>query len=259
MKYFDTHTHTNIDKLIKDFDAILKQAKENELGFNIVGVDLNTSIIAIDQSYKDSSLYCTIGIHPNDILPESKIDETIYKLEQMYISNKSKVIAIGECGIDLFYGQTNLSDQIKWFEAQINLANKYNLPVMIHSRKSSKEIYDVIKNYPNTTFIIHCFCSNLEDLQMFQSLDCYISIPGIVTFKNAKELNECIQYLKLDKLLTETDAPYLAPEPERGTINNPNKLIYVNKYLSNKLNIPLEKFNNQLLENISKLFKINIK
>lgn len=112
MKYFDTHTHTNIEPLIKQFDNILNEAINQEIGFNIIGVDLDSSTLAVSQASKNKNLYATVGIHPNDIDKYKDANETMNNLEKLYLLNRDKVIAIGECGIDLYYSKDNVENQI---------------------------------------------------------------------------------------------------------------------------------------------------
>ncbi len=256
MKYFDAHTHLNIDPLIQEQDELVKQYIENEIGINIVGVDLNTSKIAIQQSRLSDNFVCSIGIHPCDILDDTLVDETINALEQMYLENQDKVKCIGECGLDLYHDDSKLESQILWFKKQIELCIKYKLVLMIHVRDAHEQLIEVLKQYMpfEIKVIIHCYNKGIELANTYIDMGCYLSIPGVVTYKNASELQDAIKQVDLSKIITETDAPYLSPTPMRGKVNNSNYLIYTNTYIASLRNMDLDEFNNIMKENALKIF-----
>lgn len=260
MKYFDTHTHTNYPPLSEEFQEILKKLKENEIGINIVGCNKETCELATQQVKYSTDFYCSLAIHPNDIDEWNSIEEMTTFLENLYLDNKDKVLCIGECGLDYYYNnddETKRRQKIA-FEAQINLAIKYNLPIMMHIRDAHEDAQEIIAKYNhlNLTWIVHCFTSNKINALRYLELGCYLSIPGVITFKNSHELREALQVIPLDKLLTETDAPWLTPMPYRGKTNYPYYLIHTNEFISNFLEIPLEELNKKLILNACKALNI---
>lgn len=263
MKYFDTHTHTNLEPLSEEFTQILAKLEELDMGINIVGCDIESSLLAVKQAQQSPLLYCSIGIHPNDAKNYLNIQETIAILENLYLENKQKVVCIGECGLDYFRTTDPLEKQHQkaMLQAQILLAHKHHLPVMLHIRDAHEDAIDVIKENSNLniTWIIHCFSSNADHAQKYVDLNCYISIPGIVTFKNADDLRQALSLIPLDLLLTETDAPWLTPAPYRGKTNYPYYVVNTNEFISKFLNIDPQDLNKKLLSNACKALNISAK
>lgn len=254
MKYFDTHTHTNYEPLADQLEDIIKVLEEKDMGINIVGCDIQGSILATEQAKKSALLYCSIGVHPESAHKIIDINEMINELEQIYLSNKDKVVSIGECGLD-YTGDFNNPEikemQKKVFEAHIKLAHKHNLPVMMHIRDAHDDASEIIKKHLNLdlTWIVHCFSSDVNDAQKYVDMGCYVSIPGIVTFKNAQYLRDALRVIPKHLILTETDAPWLTPVPYRGKINYPYYVIHTNEFIAKELGYDLEEFNAQLLSN----------
>ena len=259
MKYFDTHTHTNSEPLDLEFDQILQELKQKDMAINIVGCTKEDSELAIKQAQKDELLYCSIAIHPNDV-KKYDLDSTIAWLRQQCLENKNKILCIGECGLDYYYDNDEETKTIQqlWFKKQIELAKELNLTVMMHIRDAHDDALKIIEEYKgdNLRWIVHCFTANAHYAKKYQELGCYISIPGIVTFKKSDELREALKVINLDKLLTETDAPWLAPVPFRGKTNYPYYVLEINKYIADFLQIDLEKLNQQLVNNALKAFNI---
>lgn len=259
MKAFDTHTHTNSDPLDKEFQSIKEELEKNNILANIVGYDIETSTLAVEQAKESKNLYASIAIHPNDV-KRFELDKTLTFLEELFLKNKDKVIAIGECGLDYHYENDDETKRIQqtWFRKQIELAEKLNLPVNMHIRDAHYDAQAIINEYKdrNITFIVHCFTGNKKELEGYLKLNCFISIPGVVTFKNSQDLREALKLIPKDKLLSETDAPWLAPVPFRGKTNYPYFVLETNKFLANELNIPYEELTNILYGNALKAFKI---
>ncbi|AHI54331.1 Mg-dependent DNase [Spiroplasma sabaudiense Ar-1343] len=193
-----------------------------------VGFDIESSKLAIQQSYNYKNIYAAVGIHPNDV---EKFDfvsdlETISDLAM-----NEKVVAIGEVGIDYFYSRENRELQIKWFKAQIKIAQANKLPVMMHLRdevgkyEAYEDALSILKEMKVKKAIVHCFTVNLDYAKKFVNAGYLLSIPGVVTFKSAKDLQEAVKWIPLKNLLVETDAPYLTPEPNRGKINQPKYIV----------------------------------
>lgn len=229
---YDTHCHPYLQK-DKSKESILKTfKKENPEGFlNSIWTNIKTSIEAINEAKKYNFVHSTIWIHPCDTIWLNLI-ETINKLEQLYIENKQYIVWIWECWLDYHRLPPKIEStldineikkiQKNFFIAQIWLAKKYDLPVIIHNRNSKDDIYEILNQTWLKNFIFHCFSENLEYAEKLIKLSpiCKISFSGIVTFKNAKEVAETAQNIPLKHILVETDAPYLTPMPYRWKEEN---------------------------------------
>lgn len=264
MKYFDTHTHTNYEPLKDQLDEIIRVLEEKDMGINIVGCDIEGSYLAIEQAKQNDLLYCSIAIHPESAHKIEDLKQTMDELEQMYLQNKSKIVCIGECGLDYSYEFNTEEIKLKQkevFLAHIKLAHKYNLPVMMHIRDAHDDASAIIKDHLhlNLTWIVHCFSSNVEDAKRYVDMGCYISIPGIVTFKNAQYLRDALKVIPKHLLLTETDAPWLTPVPFRGKLNYPYYVIYTNEFIAKELNYDIDEFNKQLMLNVTQALKLTNK
>lgn len=263
MKYIDTHTHLNYSPLVSEVDQIIKKLEEKEMWANIVGCNKSTSLLAIKQAKLSPNLFCSIGIHPNDINEWTDTNEMITFLESLYLENKEKILCVGECGLDFYYqnDEQTKKRQEEFFIAQIKFASKYKLPIMMHIRNAFSEAYEIIKKYNNLleNWIVHCFNGNKLEAEKYLELGCFLSIPGIVTFSNANDLREAVKIIPINRMLTETDAPWLAPIPYRGKTNYPFYVIETNNFISQLLDLPRDVLNNQLIKNACIALKINVK
>lgn len=282
MKIFDTHCHYNSEKYDNELIDVLTKCKNN-------GVDKIVLIGAsIDDSIKEKQLchelndlklgiefYYTLGIHPDDIILDSKNNkQTISDLNEVEMAEYNKLVdlieeslndkhfvAIGEFGLD-YYGEEKKDIVVKdnqklWFKLQLDLAKKYNKPVVIHSRDAMEDTYEVLKNNLNETKgILHCYSYNKEIVDKFIQLGLYIGIGGVVTFKNGVKLKETVEHIDLDNMVLETDCPYLSPEPFRGTRNDSSNLPYVIKQIALLKNLDEEEVSNKLYENGLKIYNI---
>lgn len=213
----DTHCH--IEK--EDYDnieEILTKCKENGINKIIVsGYDLESSKEAIRLANKYDEIYATIGF-----LPEVLHRDNLYDLSELenLLQNK-KVIGIGEIGLDYYWYKDNREEQKELFISQLELALKYNKPVVIHCREAIQDCYEIVKNYDKLKGTMHCYSGSLEMAKEFIKLGLYISVGGVSTFKNSKNIKEVINGIDLEYILLETDSPYLTPEPYRGKRNYP--------------------------------------
>lgn len=251
----DTHTHISTEPLLKDIDNIIRRAIENNVLHMIsVGMNKEANLKSILLSEKYPCVYAAIGLHPSDVNSE-RLDIELLKQQAKH----NKVVAIGEIGIDLYWVKDNLNLQKEVFIKQIELALAVDLPVIIHSRNSASEIYDIVKNYPNLRGVMHCYSENVELLDKFIDLGFYIGIGGIVTFKNSKEVLEIAKNTPLDRLLVETDAPYLAPVPFRGKTNEPAYTTYTLSKLAEIRGLTIAEMDQITTTNTVRLFtKMNI-
>ncbi|ATZ20574.1 TatD family hydrolase [Mesoplasma coleopterae] len=224
-KIFDAHIHFNDDYKYNDemIHPMIKEAIENEVeGFLCASFDIKSSLKAIELSKKyEGIVFAGIAIHPNDV---SKTDLLVLETLDELAKNK-EVIAIGETGLDYFYTKEDAELQKLFFKKHIEIAKKHNKVLQIHIRdhvnvfEAYDDVIEILKVSNLQKVVIHCFSANAEYAQKFLDLGCYINIGGAVTFKNAKALQEAVLNIPLEKMLIETDAPYLTPHPHRGQLN----------------------------------------
>ena len=245
----DSHAHI-LKENYENIDNIVHEIKDK----GVIGV-INASdklesayeVIELSNKYKNY-LYPAIGIHPEHVNEMNNIKE----LE--YLIKNNDIIAIGEIGLDYYYTKENKEDQKKLLNKQLDLAEKYKLPVIIHSRESIGDIYEVLRQR-RLKGVIHCFNGSYEMAQNFIKLGYKLGIGGVLTFKNSK-LYEIIEKISLDDILLETDSPYLSPEPFRGKKNLPSNVYYVAKRISEIKNINIEEVIIKTCKNAVNLFDI---
>lgn len=213
--YVDSHAHINYD-MYEDLDEVINTATENNV-MKVVNCseDLKTSLDVIDLHKKYSNLYPAVGIHPQNV-DKSNIGD-IDKLEQI-IKNEN-VVALGEIGLDYYYSRDNREKQILFFEKQLELSKKYDLPVIIHCRNATDDLLRILKK-SDVKGVIHCFSGSVETAQELIKLGYYLGVGGILTFKNSK-LVDVIKSIPIEYILLETDSPFLTPEPFRKYKNEP--------------------------------------
>lgn len=245
----DTHAHLNVEQYKNDLEEVIKNAYENDCKkIIIIGMDDLHNKKAIEIAQKYDNLYATIGIHPCDVEKEDL--ESLDK----FIGQK-KLVAIGEIGIDLYWNKTNLDKQIKYFKYQMDFAYKHNLPVIIHTRESFQETYEVAKLYKNKVKgVFHAFSSSFEDMQKAIEIGFHIGIGGVVTFSKRGDLEKIVQNVPLDRLLIETDSPYLTPKPFRGKRNEPAYTKYVVEEIAKIRNLDQEYIKEVTTKNAIALF-----
>lgn len=249
----DTHAHLYYPEILADLENILTRAKDSGIEKIIVpAVDVETSRQIIDLSEKHEMIYCAVGIHPCDIKDKKlNIIEDIEKL-----LNHEKVVGIGETGLDYYWDKSNLSLQKEFFKEQIKLAISYNLPVIIHTRESIDDAIQIVEeNYSEKlTGQFHCFSGNLNQLEKILNLrNFFISFCGNITYKNYSG-SDIISKCPLEKLLSETDSPFLPPVPYRGKKNEPSYVFKTLEKISGIKNVDYENFLKILYSNSEKLF-----
>ena len=255
---FDTHCHLYADQLINNVDNIIKRA--NDAGvFNmlVLGDKIETSDKCIEIAEKYTSVYCAIGIFPCECY-ELNVDETMNILREMY-KKSNKIKAIGEIGLDYYWEKDldNRNKQKEFFVAQLKLADELNLPVSIHARDSIEDVYTLLKeNFPRKGAIMHCFSSSVDMMRKFVKLGCYISLGGPVTFKNAVTPKEVAKEVPIDRLLIETDSPYLAPHPFRGKTNEPALVTYVLAEIARLKEVPIQELEKVVFNNSCKILGV---
>lgn len=251
MRLVDTHCHINNEKFIDDINEVIKRI-ENKLEFCVnIGYDLKSSEETLDFTKKYKFIYGAVGVHPTDIGIYS--NEVEKKLE--IIAKNKKIVAIGEIGLDYYWMTESKEKQKEIFKRQLELAEKLNKPVVIHSRDAIEDTVEILKNYPNIRGIIHCYPGSVEIAKILMDRF-YFGIGGTLTFKNSKKLVKVVKEIGLDKLVLETDCPYLTPEPFRGKRNEPIYVEYVAKKIAEIKEIPLEEVIRVTTENAKKIYRI---
>ncbi|KHD44991.1 TatD family hydrolase [Streptococcus hongkongensis] len=256
LSIFDTHTHLNVDNFIGKEDEELALAKEMGVtAHNVVGFDQATIAGALALAAKYPDVYATIGWHPTEAGSYSQA------VEEMLVShlNNEKVVALGEIGLDYHWMEDPKEVQIEVFKRQIQLSKDYNLPFVVHTRDALEDTYQVIKEagVGPCGGIMHSFSGSLEMAQKFIDLGMLISFSGVVTFKKATELQEVAQAIPLDKMLVETDAPYLAPVPKRGRENHTAYTRYVVDKIAELRGLTSEEVAKATTANAKRIFKID--
>ena len=253
---FDTHVHLNADQFEDDIEEVIANAKE--AGVNkmvVVGFDEKTINKALELVEKYEFIYAAVGWHPVDAVDfEERHLEWIKEL-----SAHPKVVAIGETGLDYHWDKSPKETQKAAFRKQIQLAKEVKMPIIIHNREADRDVVEILKeeNASEVGGIMHCFAGSLEIAKTCLDMNFYISFGGPVTFKNAKQTKEVAKAIPLDKLLIETDAPFLAPHPFRGKRNEPAYVKLVAEEISRLKEITYEEVAKQTTINANKLFGIN--
>ena len=244
MEFFDSHSHYNDEKFDEDREQIIKDTYSAGITkFVCAGYNIKSSLDSLELSKKYDFIYSICGISPNDIpQTEQELWKSLDEITKIVQNNKSKkLVAIGEIGLDYYWNKENKELQEQAFIKQIELANKLELPIVIHSRDASVDTINIIEeNKVNKAGIFHCCQQNQEMIKNALRLGYYISLAGPVTFKNAKNSADIIQMIPMDKLLIETDSPYLAPEPNRGKRNDCRNVKYVAQRIADVKGISLE-------------------
>lgn len=253
MNFFDSHAHYNDEYFEPIKDELIPKMYEDEIT-NIVcaGYNLKSSKEAIEIAQKYSHIFATCGISPNDL--EKDVKKDLAELEE--IAKNEKVVAIGEIGLDYYWNKDNKEFQKEMFIKQIEIANRLNLPIVIHTRDASVDTIEILKEHPVIKKgVFHCCPLNQELIKEGLKLGFYISFSGNVTFKNAKS-KECIELVPLDKILIETDSPYLSPEPHRGERNTSLNVKYVAEKIAEVKNEKIEKIAETTRKNAKNIFDI---
>lgn len=248
----DTHLHLNTEDYKDDLDQVIEHAFEAGVKkLIVIGMDHDTSKQAIEIAERYEGVYASIGLHPGYV---DEGDDPVFINE--YISHP-KVVAIGETGLDFYWTKENKDLQMKRFVEHIELSIKYHLPLVIHTRNSFQEAYDLLKPYEGKAFgVFHCFSSDEKDAKKAIDLGFYIGIDGPITFKNPKDLLPIVKNIDLKHILIETDSPYLAPSPYRGKRNEPKYLVEVVKKIADIRNITEEEVKEITTRNAHQLFKL---
>lgn len=260
MNLFDSHAHYNDEKFDLDREIVIKETLENGVSnFIVAGYDIESSKKAIEIVKKCKSAYSIIGISPDglkNIKNSNDIEKDVYEIRKI-IENNKKIVAVGEIGLDYYWNKENKELQKEMFIKQIELANSLDLPIVIHTREAINDTLQILKENPvKNKGIFHCCPLNRELVKEALKLGYYISLSGVITFKNAKNADEIIKMIPEDKILIETDSPYLSPEPFRGKRNNCTNVRYVAEKIATVKSKTLEDIAQITNINAKKIFKL---
>ncbi len=251
----DSHCHLTYEPMCLSLEETIKRANQD-------GVKYLLTISTEDKSFKNilkiverfTCVYGTYGIHPHEAKNYKKIKSQEIILN---VKKNNKIIGIGETGLDFYYNHSEKKDQINSFLEHINASNKLKLPLIVHTRSAEKETLEILKETSRNNdlkILIHCFTGTKEFAFKLLDLGAYISASGVITFKKSKDLADTFKEIPMNRILVETDSPYLSPEPIRGKSNEPCHIIHTVKFLSNLKNISYENFSNETSKNFFKLF-----
>ncbi len=260
MRLFDSHAHYDDEKFDQDREEIIQKIYDSGVEkFISAGYSLESSKRAIDLADKYEFIYTTVGISPNDV--KQTLEETIEdikKLEDIITRKENdKIVGIGEIGLDYYWNKENKEIQKQAFIMQIELANRLNLPITIHTREAVSDTLEILKQHPvQQKGVFHCCPLNRELVKEALKLGFYISFAGPATFKNSKNVQEIVEMVPNDRMLIETDAPYLAPEPVRGTRNDSRNVRYIAEKIANIKSLSTEEIAEITYQNALRIFKI---
>ena len=257
---FDTHTHYSDSRFDSDRHGLLMSMEENGIG-NIVevGASVKSTAAAVELSKKYNFIYASVGIHPEETTDTR--EEDIEWLKSLV--SLEKVVAIGEIGLDYHHDEPERHIQKKWFIRQLEIAKETGLPVIIHSRDAAEDTLNIMKNfYPantdKTNGVVHCFSYSPEIAKIYLDMGFYLGIGGVVTYKNSKKLVDVVCKAPLDRIVLETDAPYLTPEPYRGERNSSLYLKYIVEKIAELKGITQQEVIDRTEENAKNLYRLDL-
>ena len=253
----DSHCHLDYEKIYSQLDDVVNRAIKNDVKILLTICTTLESFKKIEKIIdKYNNIYGTIGIHPHETNNYREISSQVII---NYKKSNKKIIGIGETGLDYFYNHSDKEIQKKVFIEHILAADKLDIPLIVHSRNAELDTFEILKKYMKNKqlkVIIHCFTGSKIFAEKLIKIGCFISVSGIITFNKSKELSETISTVPVDKLLVETDSPYLAPEPNRGKDNEPSYITYTVEKLSQIKKIPKESIITNTTNNFMRLFNL---
>ncbi len=253
---FDTHAHYDDEAFDEDRKELLQELPTRGIGKVVnVGASLSSCRTTIELMEKYDYIYGAIGVHPNET---AELNEEYFGWLREQCK-REKCVAVGEIGLDYYWDEPDRTIQKEWFARQLQLAKELSLPVVIHSRDAAKDTVDIMTAEKASEIggVIHCFAYTKETAKIFLDMGFYIGIGGVLTFKNAKKLKETVEYIPLDRIVLETDCPYLAPEPNRGKRNSSLNLPYVITALADMKGITEEEVRQAVWKNAHELYRIS--
>lgn len=262
MELIDTHAHLASAKIRNETEAILARAKEAEVGRIIsIGTDTEDSVENTNLAATHDAVFATVGVHPTSV---HEVGEN-WLNEIRDLTNKPKVVAIGEAGLDYFHPPRDGSPESDWrerqasfFRAQLDLAVETKLPIVIHQRESSHDVLQIMREYANKVrAVFHCFVGSAQEADELIHLGFHVSFTGVATYKNAPDVAECATKVPLERMMVETDSPYLAPVPKRGKSNEPAFVRHTAAFIAEKRGMSLADFAKATTETATEFFGLS--
>lgn len=253
---FETHAHYDDEEFDQDREELVSSLPEKGIKYAAnIGSNIETSQSTLELTKKYSHIYGVVGVHPNET---GELNEDTFALLKK-MAEEPKIVAIGEIGLDYHWKEPEPQIQKEWFDRQMSLAKELKLPIVIHSRDAAKDTIDMMNGAGAKEIggVVHCYSYSLETAKIFLNMGFYLGIGGVVTFKNARKLKEVVEYVPLDRILLETDCPYLAPEPFRGKRNSSLNIPYIVKEIARIKNIDYETITAVTMENGKAMYKIS--
>ena len=254
---FDSHAHYDDEKFDNDRSEVINKANENGVSYILnAATDTMSAKVSISLAEKFEFVYAAVGVHPHNI--GDMTDDTLTEIASL--ADNDKVVAIGEIGLDYYYDTAPRDQQRYWFSKQIDLAKELKLPIIIHDRDSHEDVVNIIKSegVKDVGGVFHCFSGSVEMARVVLDNNLYISVGGAVTFKNARKLLDVVKYVPIDRLLIETDCPYLTPEPYRGKRNDSGFVRLVAEKIAQIKELEFEEVAQFTLNNAKRLFRIHL-
>lgn len=261
MKYFDSHAHYYDERFYEELEMGVDTLIDTLLADNVsyivnIGTSPETSRLAIQQAKKHENMYTAIGIHPSDTRFLSDMDAELADIRNLILDSSNKCVCLGEIGLDYHYPDTDKERQMRYFVAQMEMARELNIPVCIHDRESHADVMEIIRRYPEVKGVLHSFSGSAEMAEELVKLGWMISFSGTLTFTNARKPKEVAARIPHECVMIETDCPYLAPHPKRGTLNHSGNLEYTNAVLASIWGITPEECARITENNAKRFFKI---
>lgn len=253
LQFADSHCHIHFDEY--DYDLVDTLEESRQAGVNrilAVSTDVATSIESIEFAKKHEDVWALVGVHPHEA--KKALSGDIGKLADIIEDNRGYIHGIGECGLDYYYEHSPRRQQIEVLEYQLEFAVKYNLPVSFHVREAYDDFWPIFEKYKGVKGVLHSFTDSQENLEKALGYGLYIGVNGIITFSREEKMLESIKRAPLERILLETDAPYLTPKPFRGKINKPQYVRLVAEFLANLRGINLEEVAEVTTNNVKELF-----
>lgn len=252
---FETHAHYDDEAFDPDREELLSAMPDSGIGTNInVGASINSTQAGIRLAEKYDFVYAAAGVHPSET---AELNEENFKWLEEQCNNK-KVVAIGEIGLDYYWDEPEHEIQKFWFQRQLALAHKINKPVIIHSRDAAKDTFDILaaNNAGAVGGVIHCFSYGVDFALRYVEMGLYIGVGGVVTFKNGRKMKEVVEAVPIEKILLETDSPYLAPEPNRGKRNTSLNIPFIAQKIAEIKGLDYDEVVHITEENARRMYRI---
>lgn len=263
MRLFDSHAHYDDARFDGETERILAEVHASGVEkITNIASSLATSRASVRFAETHDYIYASVGVHPSDAVRDMQNADWLEQLKSLYRSSE-KVVAIGEIGLDYHYGKEDKEEQKLCFDAQMQLAAKLDAPVVIHDREAHEDTLEILARYPSVTGVVHSFSGSFEMAKQVMKMGCYISVNGVLTFNNAKKIVDIVTRLDelapnaRERILMETDCPYLAPVPFRGKLNRSDYMLYTAEKAADCLGISREEFCELTYRNACRFYRID--